>query len=127
MSRARYRQRLRICQREICGAHRCGFQAGQCGSDADVEIVKFVEASEIESVYFETPYHLVPQKRDEKGYALLREILIHNEKVAIANVVICTRQYMATHSKRYPEEREHTTPYARMNRGARARLIRTAA
>ena len=60
-----------------------------------VEIVKFVEASEIESVYFETPYYLAPQKRGEKGYALLREVLIRNEKVAIANVVIRTRQYVA--------------------------------
>jgi DNA end-binding protein Ku len=60
-----------------------------------VDIVKFVEASEIAPLYFETPYHLAPQKRGEKGYALLREILAHNAKVAIANVVIRTRQYVA--------------------------------
>jgi len=36
-------------------------------------------------------------------------------------------QYMATHSKWYPEGCVHTTPHARMIRGARARLIRTAA
>jgi DNA end-binding protein Ku len=59
-----------------------------------VEIVKFVEASEIAPVYFETPYYLAPQKRGEKGYALLREILIQNQKTAIANV-IRTRQYVA--------------------------------
>jgi DNA end-binding protein Ku len=71
------------------------FRRANVEATQTVEIVKFVEASEIAPIYFETPYYLAPQKRGEKGYALLREILIHNRKVAIANVVIRTRQYVA--------------------------------
>jgi DNA end-binding protein Ku len=71
------------------------FRRANVEATETVEIVKFVEASEIAPVYFETPYYLAPQKRGEKGYALLREILIQKQKVAIANVVIRTRQYVA--------------------------------
>ena len=44
---------------------------------------------------FETPYYLAPDKRGEKGYALLRETLKKTGKAAIATVVIRTRQYIA--------------------------------
>jgi DNA end-binding protein Ku len=71
------------------------FRRANVEATQTVEIVKFVEASEIAPIYFETPYYLAPQKRGEKGYALLREILIQNKKTAIANVVIRTRQYVA--------------------------------
>ena len=44
---------------------------------------------------YETPYYLAPDKRGEKGYALLRETLKATNKIAIATVVIRTRQYLA--------------------------------
>jgi DNA end-binding protein Ku len=71
------------------------FRRANVEATQTVEIVKFVEASEIAPLYFETPYYLAPQKRGEKGYALIREILIQYQKTAIANVVIRTRQYLA--------------------------------
>lgn len=71
------------------------FRRANVEATQTVEIVKFVKASDIAPPYFETPYYLAPEKRGEKGYALLREILIQNDKVAIANVVIRTRQYVA--------------------------------
>lgn len=71
------------------------FRRANVEATQTVGIVKFVDASEIASLYFDTPYYIAPQKRGEKGYALLREILIGNGKVAIANVVIRTRQYVA--------------------------------
>jgi DNA end-binding protein Ku len=40
-----------------------------------VDIQAFVELKEIAPLYFETPYYLVPLKRGEKAYALLRETL----------------------------------------------------
>jgi DNA end-binding protein Ku len=71
------------------------FRRANVEATQTIEITKFVDASEIAPLYFETPYYLAPQKRGEKGYALLREILKQNDKVAIANVVIRTRQYVA--------------------------------
>ena len=40
-----------------------------------VEIQAFVERDEIDPLYFEKPYYLVPGKKAEKGYVLLREVL----------------------------------------------------
>ena len=60
-----------------------------------VEILAFVDGSSIEAEYFDTPYRLVPDKRGEKGYTLLRETLKRTGKVGIAQVVIRTRQYLA--------------------------------
>jgi DNA end-binding protein Ku len=54
-----------------------------------------VKRAEIDPRYFERPYYLVPAKKAEKGYVLLREILKRSEKVGIARVVIRTRQYLS--------------------------------
>jgi DNA end-binding protein Ku len=71
------------------------FKRANVEATQTVDIVAFVGAEEIESTYFETPYYLAPDKRGEKGYALLRETLKATKKVAIATVVIRTRQYLA--------------------------------
>ncbi len=60
-----------------------------------VDIETFVDQDAIDPVYFEKPYYLVPIKKAEKGYVLLREALKKTGKVAIGRVVIRTRQYMA--------------------------------
>ena len=60
-----------------------------------VDIQAFVELAEIPPMYFETPYYLIPGKRGEKAYALLRETLKKAGKAGIATVVIRTRQYLA--------------------------------
>ena len=60
-----------------------------------VDIETFVDQSLIDPMYFEKPYYLVPVKKAEKGYVLLREALKKTGKVAIGRVVIRTRQYLA--------------------------------
>jgi DNA end-binding protein Ku len=45
--------------------------------------------------YYDKPYYLVPGKRGEKGYVLLRETLRANGVIGIGRVVIRTRQYLA--------------------------------
>jgi DNA end-binding protein Ku len=60
-----------------------------------VDIETFVDQSAIDPMYFEKPYYLLPVKKAEKGYVLLREALKRTDKVAIARVVIRTRQYLA--------------------------------
>jgi DNA end-binding protein Ku len=60
-----------------------------------VEIESFVDGKEIDYVYFDKPYYLVPDKMGEIGYVLLREVLRRSGKVGIAKVVIRTRQYLA--------------------------------
>jgi DNA end-binding protein Ku len=60
-----------------------------------VEIEKFVELAEIEPMYFDRPYYLVPEKGGEKGYFLLHEAMQRTGRVGIARVVIHTREYLA--------------------------------
>ena len=63
-----------------------------------VEIETFVKRESIDSFYFEKPYYLVPGKRAEKGYVLLRELLKKTGRVGIARVVIRTRRGSKTPS-----------------------------
>jgi DNA end-binding protein Ku len=60
-----------------------------------IDIVQAVRREEIDPAYFDTPYYLAPQKSGRKGYALLRETLRRSGRVAIARVVIRTKQYLA--------------------------------
>ncbi|HKO29886.1 MAG TPA: Ku protein [Nitrospiraceae bacterium] len=71
------------------------FKRANVEATQTVDIAAFVNAEEVASIYFETPYYLSPDKRGEKGYALLRETLKMTNKIGIATVVIRTRQYLA--------------------------------
>ncbi|MCC8447816.1 Ku protein [Xanthomonas translucens] len=64
-------------------------------SHETVEVEAFVDAADIDLRYFEKPYVLVPGKKAEKGYVLLRETLRATGKVGIARVVIRTREYLS--------------------------------
>ena len=59
-----------------------------------VEIEAFVDAGEINPMHFERPYVLVPGKKADKGYVILRDTLAKTGKVGIARVVIRTREYL---------------------------------
>jgi DNA end-binding protein Ku len=59
-----------------------------------IEIEDFVDRDAVAFMYFEKPYYLAPQKKAEKGYVLLREVLRNSNKMGIAKVVIRTRQYI---------------------------------
>ena len=60
-----------------------------------IDIFSFVDSADIPLTNIDTPYYLNPLKRGEKVYALLRETLCKTRKVALAHVVIRTRQHLA--------------------------------
>ena len=60
-----------------------------------IEMEGFVDRTEIPDSYLEKPYVLVPGKKAEKGYVLLREVLKKTGKVGIGRVVIRTKEYLA--------------------------------
>jgi DNA end-binding protein Ku len=64
-------------------------------STQTVDILAFVEASEISFLYLDTPYYLTPDRKGEKVYALLRDALKATGKVGIANVVLHNKQHLA--------------------------------
>ncbi|EKT4483710.1 non-homologous end joining protein Ku [Pseudomonas putida] len=60
-----------------------------------IDIFSFVQAGEIPLQHFDTPYYLSPDRRGGKVYALLRDTLQSTGKVALATVVLHTRQHLA--------------------------------
>lgn len=60
-----------------------------------VEISEFVPLSQINPIFFEKPYFLLPGESGAKGYILLHDILKRTKKVGIATVVIKTREHLA--------------------------------
>lgn len=60
-----------------------------------VDITDFVKLEEVNPVFFHKPYYMEPEKGGDKAYVLLREALRETRKIAIAKVVIKTRQYLA--------------------------------
>jgi len=59
-----------------------------------VTIEAFVDRDRISPMYFEKPYVLVPGKKADKGYVLLRDTLAETGRVGIARVVLRTREYL---------------------------------
>jgi len=60
-----------------------------------IEIIAFIDSDQIPLQNIDTPYYLAPDKRGGKVYALLRETLHKTAKVALANVVLHTKQHLA--------------------------------
>lgn len=70
------------------------FEKANVKAAKTIEIEDFVLLDEIDTLLFEKPYYLVPQKGAEKGYLLLREALEKTKKVAIAKIVIRVKQHL---------------------------------
>jgi DNA end-binding protein Ku len=65
-------------------------------ADRTIEIEEFVDLDEIDPVYFDHSYYLVPDGRADKPYALLAETMARTGKVALGRFVLRTKQYLAT-------------------------------
>jgi DNA end-binding protein Ku len=59
-----------------------------------IDIMHFVDGSEIDIAYYNTPYYTEPTKAGRKAYALLRETLKRTGKVGVAKIVIRERQHL---------------------------------
>jgi DNA end-binding protein Ku len=60
-----------------------------------IDIEEFVDLADIDPIYFERTYYLVPDTRAEKAYALLVEAMARTGKVALGRFVLRTKQYLA--------------------------------
>jgi DNA end-binding protein Ku len=59
----------------------------------EMQILEFVTMSEIDPVYFETSYYVVPEEAGEKAYALLFDALRESGYVALAEFAMRRRQH----------------------------------
>ena len=59
-----------------------------------IDIEDFVDLDEIDPLYYEHPYYLVPDTGAAKAYRLLLDALRDTNKVAIARVVLRSKEYL---------------------------------
>jgi DNA end-binding protein Ku len=79
-----------------------------------MEILEFVKTSEVDPVYFESSYYMLPEEAGRRPYALLTKALEESEFVAIAKLTMHNREYtvflrpheggMMLHTMYYAEE-----------------------
>lgn len=61
-----------------------------------IDIEEFVDLADIDPLFYEKSYYLVPDGRAEKPYSLLVDTMTKTGKVAIGRFVLRTKQYLAT-------------------------------
>jgi len=61
----------------------------------NVQILDFVDPSEVDDRYFETPYYLTPGAGGERSYALFREAIQQSGKIGIAKIILREAQHLA--------------------------------
>ncbi len=71
------------------------FQQANAKKTKTIEITEFVNEAEIESIYYETPYYLEPDKSGARAYALLREALLKTKKAGVATFVMRNKEGLA--------------------------------
>ena len=59
-----------------------------------IEIVEFIDMEDVDSIYFDHPYYLVPAKGGEKAYRLLVEVMRRTKKAGLAKFVLGEREYL---------------------------------
>jgi len=58
-----------------------------------MEILEFVKSTEVDPVYFESSYYMMPEEAGRRPYALLTKALEESEFVAIAKITMHNREY----------------------------------
>ena len=59
-----------------------------------IEILEFIDMKEVDLIYYDYPYYLVPSKGGEKAYRLLVEVLRQTNKAGLAKFVLRDREYL---------------------------------
>jgi DNA end-binding protein Ku len=59
----------------------------------NMEILEFVKASEVDPVYFDSSYYMMPEEAGRRPYALLTKALEESEYVGIAKLTMHNREY----------------------------------
>jgi DNA end-binding protein Ku len=71
------------------------FQKASPESYKTIEINEFVDLADIDPMYFEKPYYLLPEGKNKKAYVLLREALKKTKSVGVGKIIIRTKEYLS--------------------------------
>jgi DNA end-binding protein Ku len=81
-------------------------------SSRNMEILAFVKESQIDPIYFDASYFAMPEKDNEKPYALLLKALEDTDRVGIAKVTMHQREYTVFIRPRHNGLTIHTMYFA---------------
>jgi DNA end-binding protein Ku len=59
-----------------------------------IEIIEFIDMKDVDPIYFDHPYYLVPAKGGEKAYQLLVEVMGRTNKAGLAKFILAEREYL---------------------------------
>jgi DNA end-binding protein Ku len=59
-----------------------------------IEILEFIDMQDVDSIYYDHPYYLVPAKGGEKAYRLLASVMHKTNKAGLAKFVLGEREYL---------------------------------
>ncbi len=59
-----------------------------------IEILEFIDMKEVDPIYYDHPYYLVPSKGGEKAYRLLVEVMHRTNRAGLARFVLGEREYL---------------------------------
>jgi DNA end-binding protein Ku len=70
-------------------------------SSKAIEVERFVGADEIDPIYYDNPYYLVPDgKMAQEAYVVIRQAMRREEKVALGRLVLSNREHaVAIHAR----------------------------
>ena len=68
------------------------FEKANVEATHTIDLQEFVDLDAVHPNFFEKPYFLIPDKRGEKPYAVLREALAKKKRAAVGLIVLRTRQ-----------------------------------
>ena len=71
------------------------FEAAALEKTRTIDIMDFVEATDIDDRYFDKPYYVTPGSGGERAYALLRETIRDAGRIGIAKFVLREKQHLA--------------------------------
>lgn len=71
------------------------FESASVEKTKTITITDFVKEEEIDSIYYEVPYYVEPDKSGTRAYALLREALKQTGKVGVATFVMRNKEALA--------------------------------
>src|SRR2546423_3294980 len=112
MGRIRYQRTCAVCGEEVAFEHIVrgyeyekgryvvlsdeDLEAVPVESSRSIDIIQFVELEDIDPIYFQKTYYLVPEETGVKAYALLRQAMTEDGRVGIAKVAIREKEHLAT-------------------------------
>jgi len=59
-----------------------------------IEISQFIDMAEVDPLYYDHPYYLVPLKGGEKSYRLLAEAMRQTNRAGLARLVLAEREHL---------------------------------